>query len=263
MKLGISTACFFPMMTELSPDLIAQLGFDKIEVFFNAEQELNLTYCSALAKKCTRKGIAVHSVHPHCSGYDSVLLFSPYDRRMGEGLALYRRIAKAARRLGAKVITFHGASRFFTKVDIDQYCNVLSQLCAVCAEQGVMLAQENVSWCKSADPDFLYELAQRISPDQLGFVLDVKQAVRAGVAVSRYLEAMGDRICTVHLSDHDDTRPCLVPGEGEMDYPSFFQALRQKTGAPVLIELYRSNYQTPGDLAKAARQVSPLLEQFE
>ena len=48
MRLGISTACFYPQPLEDTIPRISSLGFHLIEIFFNTESELRDPFLSAL-----------------------------------------------------------------------------------------------------------------------------------------------------------------------------------------------------------------------
>ncbi len=55
----------------------------------------------------------------------------------------------------------------------------------------------------------------------MAFTLDVKQANRLGIAPADMLDAMGDRLVHLHLSDFTAADDCLLPGAGCFDYRTF------------------------------------------
>jgi sugar phosphate isomerase/epimerase len=255
--IGISTACFYPMLTEETIAPISKMGFSQIEIFLNALCECDADYCRDLKKRLDDAGLRVWAVHSPLSAYEYLLLFSNYPRRVKDGLALYRRVMEAAAMLGAKWVTFHG-DRFENPAyrGIEGYCEVIGRLLELSAKSGVGLSQENVSWCRSSSPEFLAELAARVDDPYFGFTFDLKQAVRANVPFETYLGIMGKKIVNVHLSDHLPKDSCLLPGEGEMDYPSFFDRFKQLGyGGPFIIEVYSSDFNSVAQIDKARKNL--------
>ena len=105
-----------------------------------------------------------------------------------------------------------------------------------------MLSQENVVRCKSGSAENIRKMRALLG-DKAHFTLDLKQAVRSEVPAEEMLDAMGENLCHLHLSDHTDQQDCLTPGAGQFDFESFFQKLQWGgyQGSAV-IELYRGNF---------------------
>ena len=78
MKLGISTACYYPDETESAVSRLAAAGIDTVEIFFNTFSELDPTFIAQLKK--TLGEIEVVSIHPFTSGFEPFLFFTGYDR---------------------------------------------------------------------------------------------------------------------------------------------------------------------------------------
>ncbi|MGE4549381.1 MAG: sugar phosphate isomerase/epimerase family protein [Intestinibacillus sp.] len=254
MEVGISTACFYPEPLEQAVQEVAQLGVRNTEVFVNTESEFKLDFIEALYALLSQKGLRVTSVHPYSSPMEGQMLLSDYPRRTEDGIQQYTRYFAAAQRLGAQYFTFHGERsviRDRNAADISRKIEVYHRLCDLASQHGLVLAQENVAWCKSENPRYLRMLYERVP--ELGFTLDLKQAHRAGHHWSEYLDAVGDRIVNIHINDFDSTRSCLLPGEGAMDYAAFFDRLRELGyQGKVLIEVYMTNFES---LAQFRRSV--------
>lgn len=252
MKIGISTACFYPTLTEDTLPVIAELGADNMEVFLNAPAEAEEEYCRQLRATADRFGLQVVSLHPYCGAYEYFNLFSLYERRREYALEEYRKMTVAAHILGAKYITFHGDRRNLPKnASMEMYCDSLKHIMDMAAEQGVELAQENVSWCRSSEPEFLREVDRNLGPYGLRYTLDIKQARRAGHSWQTYLDIMGSRLVNLHLSDGDDNHSCLIPGEGNIDFCQLNQALKGiGYQGGTLLEVYRENYRRTDELKK-------------
>ena len=87
-------------------------------------------------------------------------------------------------------------------------------------EFGITVAQENVERCQSGKLHFLREMS-RILGNDAHFVLDVKQAVRAGESPSNILHMLGSHVIHVHISDHGEKGDCLPLGAGEFRIRAF------------------------------------------
>ncbi|MCB6364670.1 sugar phosphate isomerase/epimerase [Intestinibacillus massiliensis] len=261
MELGISTACFYPKPLEQAAYEAAQMGVSNAEVFINTESEFRPDYIEALRELLSTHGLRVTSVHPYTSPMEGQMLLSDYARRTEDGMKMYARYFEAARGLGARYFTFHGERsviRDRDAADIARKVDAYRRLCELAAGQGLVLAQENVAWCKSENPNYLRMLYEQVP--ELGFTLDLKQAHRAGHHWGEYLDAVGDRVVNVHLNDFDSTRSCLLPGEGAMDYAAFFQRLHAlHYSGHLLIEVYASNFADRAQFRRSVEYLEPFV----
>lgn len=259
MKLGISTACFYPLPIEQALDEIGKLGLRTAEIFFNTESEYFEPLISKIERHVMENGLEICSIHPFTSANEGILLFSEYTRRTEDALAQYRRYFEAGQRLGAKYFTFHGERRMGFDTDggiIDRKIKVYRRLIEAAAECGLTFTQENVAWCRSSDPGYLRTLYESVPG--LRFTLDIKQAHRAGQDWRRFVNAVGDRICNIHLNDFDEEHSCLLPGEGTMDYGAFFGELaRLGYDRQVLIEVYKDNFDSLERIRRAVEWLAP------
>ncbi len=165
MRLGISTACFYPLPVEQALDAIGSLGLRTVEVFFNTESEYFEPLLSEIERHVQENGLEVCSIHPYSAANEGILLFSEYTRRTEDAFAQYRRYFAAGQRLGARYFTFHGERRMGVDTDggiIDRKLKVYHRLIETAAEYGLTFTQENVAWCRSADPGYLRTLYENI-----------------------------------------------------------------------------------------------------
>ncbi len=246
MEIGVSSASFYPMQTEEAIDRIIQLGFRNTEIFVNSECEYHPTFCKNLRKKLDDGGVNVVSVHSYTAAIESLYFFSGYSRRISDAMDAYNRYFEAAAILGAQYFSFHGERNpnqiGYGGVGIEAQCEVFCRLAECAAQHGIIVAQENVSWCASHDPKYIRALREALG-DKIGFTLDLKQARRVNTPWQEYADAMSDRLLNIHISDGKGEKLSLLPGKGDFDYHQFFNCLAQKEYSNFLIiEVYRQDY---------------------
>lgn len=264
MHIGISTASFYPTLIEKGILHAAALGFGDVELFINSESEYRAPFRAQLKRQLADCGLHVVSVHPYTSATEGHLLFSDYPRRTCDALDQYERYFEAAGDLGARYFTFHGESLrprgLPPSRSAEHRFETYHALCARAARYGVTFTQENVSWCRSSDLDFLRGLYDNVP--ELRFTLDIKQAHRAGRDWSDYVERIGDRIVNLHLSDYDAETDCLLPGKGTVDFAALFTALwRHGYAGDALVEVYQTDYTTLEQLSACRQYLQRQLEQ--
>lgn len=269
MKVGVSTACLFPVDLEQALQHLAEQGIDFCECFFNTPSELKADSLHRMKTLADSHGMSISSIHSFHSEMETFYFFTNYKNRVEDGIELYRRYFEAAAKLGAKYLIFHGdhAARLFSPYSEEQSFENIHKLWSVGKEYDVELLHENVCRCKGGHPDYLLRLHQTIP--ELGFVLDCKQALRAGHQPMEFVEALGSSIRHVHLSDsliQDGSiiKDCLPPGRGNFDFRTFFYALVKKGADPsVIIELYSNSFKTMDELTGSWHFVQRELEVVE
>ena len=137
---GVSSACFFPLETADSVKILSEWHIPNIEIFFNSFQELKDGYLERLSALCREAGTQVVSIHPFTSNSESLYFFTSYPGRLQDGLMIYRPFLRAAQKLGARVLVFHGAT-LQNRMDIPQSVANLRVLDRVAREEyGVTVA---------------------------------------------------------------------------------------------------------------------------
>ena len=251
MYIGASTANFYPALTENALDAVLELGFKHTEIFFNAVSELEPSFTKRLKEKADDAGAVITAIHPHTSFMEPYFLFSVYRRRADEMLDNYKRNFEAAAALGASYVVLHG-DRENSPLPLEESLDRFEELYELGISYGVRVAQENVVRFRSASLDYLRALRERLG-DRAAFVLDIKQTVRCNHTVEEVADAMRGHIVHVHVSDHDNERDCLPPGQGTFDYARLFSLLReQHYHGALMIELYRKGFENGDDLVRAA-----------
>ena len=99
--------------------------------------------------------------------------------------------------------------------------------------------------------------------NEFAFVLDTKQAVRAGENAMSFLDAAGDKTCHVHISDSGEMGDCLLIGRGRFNFRQFFEKLdRYSPDCAVILELYRSGFKGISDLVTSCNTLTKMTEQY-
>ncbi len=261
MEIGVSTACFYPQPTEQTPAYFKNLGITCAEVFLNSISEYEEDYCKALREKMDQAGVRVVSVHGFVAMHEPYL-FSEYARRAKDAFVIYKKIIRAAQILGAGFHTFHGAIREFYSDNFDYkgFGERMTELADTAGEYGVALAWENVSWCLSRNPEFIKAALAHIASENLGFTLDLKQAIRANFNYLEYMHIFSKKLLNVHISDASKESDCLLPGRGEVDFLAVFQALR---GIGYMGDCIIEVYQNAVDKLEDIREAKKFLENCE
>lgn len=261
MNIGISTACFYPEDPLDAIDKIGILGYKNIEIFVTTESEYDKSYALKLKEKLDFYGISVTSIHPYTSIMEGIYFFSDYTKRTNDALKIYERYFEFASFMGAKFFTFHGEGSHFTSFSQDKTARDIEtykKLSDIAFSKGIYLAQENVVRCYSQNLDFLQNLYEKVP--NLRFTLDIKQARRAKIDVFSYIDVMRDKICNIHANDYSETHDCVLPGLGIFNYNKFIKTLEsQSYNGDLLIEVYRTNYKTLDDLARAGDYIKKAL----
>ena len=264
MKIGISTGCLYPALTEHSFDQLIEAGFDLFEVFFNTFSELEPDALERMLYICQKHGAAVVSLHPFTSSFESYLLFSGYERRFRDGVNFYEKFFRAAQRIGADKVILHGLTTNYPSTITDsEYCRRFRILQERAACYGVTLLQENVCNFRSRELSFIRTMKEQL-PTHAAFVLDIKQALRSELDPLTVAQTMGSRLRHIHVSDTTKEQRCVLPGCGCYDYRPLLQYLQQiHYEGDWMIEVYRSSFDHTQELVQAHQFMNTLLCQFE
>lgn len=241
MQIGLSSSCFYPELVEESLIKVGESGAKTAEIFINSECETHGEILARLRSIRESYGINVRSLHPFTSAYETVMLFSDYDRRTADSLEFYKKYFYAAGELGAELIVIHGG-KCIVPIEREVYAERYARLALLAREYGLFAAHENVVNNHCQSPSFMKSVADYVG-DDFRMVLDIKQCRRSGVSEFEFIRLLGDRIAQVHLSDLTDGRDCVAPGEGSYDFARLFTELKSAGyDNSAVIELYRSGF---------------------
>ena len=161
--------------------------------------------------------------------------------------------------VGADIFVFHGGKSAKGK---EFYCERYSRLFRLAKKFGVTAAIENVSRCQSGSSAFIRDISSMLG-NEFAFVLDTKQAIRAGESPMKFLDAAGRRTVHVHISDSGELGDCLPIGKGRFRFKPFFEKLNSlNPDANVILELYRSGFGGISELISSYNILLKMTEQF-
>lgn len=245
MQAGVSTACLYPKPIEESLYELAVNGVSCTELFVNTHSELKKGFAHSMANMLKRFDVKCCSVHPFTCEMEHLMFFSEYERRMNDILEYYKLYFRFMNIVGADIFVFHGGKGNIGK---ELYCERYSRLYRLGREFGVTVAVENVSRCQSRSSAFIRDISAMLG-NEFAFVLDTKQAVRAGETPFAFLDAAGNRTVHVHISDSGEMGDCLPIGKGRFQFRPFFEKLNKlNPEANVILELYRNGFGGISDL---------------
>lgn len=260
MKIGISTGCLYPMLTENCISILNDIGFDTFEIFFNTFSELETDYLDKLKARLNKCYSSVVSIHPFTSSYESFLLFSNYERRFSDGVSLYERYFRAAKYIGADKVILHGLrTDYSSSLSNSEYFKRFEILQERAACYGVKLMQENVVKFRSEALDFIKNMREQI-PESSFFVCDTKQAFRSGTTPLEVIHTMGRSLTHIHISDNDIRNKCVLPGKGCFDIEAFFEYLAKlQYDGDIIIEVYRFSFDKLSELIASKKYLEDLV----
>jgi sugar phosphate isomerase/epimerase len=261
----MSSGALYPEVpTEDVPAAAASLGLHDLELLLQTAGEYDPAFVRLLKANVAATGTRVHSLHTYQPLHPMI---SAYRRRVEEGVALFRRGIDAAAELGARAIVWHGLARRESTGPAawEPFLKAAETLGADCAEAGVTLAVENVSWCILSSVRDVLAFAARIPelgpPGSVGFAFDPFQAAEAGANPFMILAAMEGAIVDVHLSDYREGDPAarhLPPGDGDLPWPALIRAIASSGySGPMMIEGALLEEDT---LARVRSRIEPLIE---
>ena len=250
MKIGASTACFYPLETEKSLLRLAEAGITKAEIFFNADCELSGSILNEIKDIADKYKMTILSVHPFTSAVETMSLFGDYPRRFDAMMDTYKKYFEVMNFFGARVFVLHGALKS-AAVEDGVYFERYYKLFEEGKRFGVTVAQENVSYCKSGSREFI-ALMKKSLGENCKFVLDVKQALRSGTTAFELLDVLRDSVVHCHLSDNNERSDCIPVGQGNFDFECFAKKLNEiKYSGNIILELYKNGYENVREIKES------------
>lgn len=260
--IGISSACFYPSVkTEDSFKVIHDMDYKNAEIFLNSPSEYEKDFALKLKEQSDKYQISVLSVHSFSSSFEPYL-FDKYKRRRDDMKKFFTSVCRVGKILGARCYTFHGMKLLkYDFIDLKFIADIYKEIVYIAGENGIKLAQENVSWCMSSDLRYLEYLKENVKG--LYFTLDVKQSYKAGISPEKYVNIMKDRLTNFHINDRSETDICLLPGKGDVNLKGLIHKMNNYNYAgPAILEVYRENYKSYDELASCKEYIQKLFEEY-
>ncbi len=263
MEIGISTACLYPKKTEDSFKELISYGYKNFEMFVNAHSEIDLKFLKEMKNIADNSGVKFKSLHPFECLLEAMMFFSNYERRFDESCDNYKRYFEACRYLGADVFVFHGEHRgkhggFYN--DENFYFERYKKLYDIARQFDIYLAQENVQFYRSENVEFIRKMKNALG-QSCRFVFDIKQARLSNQNSTLMIEAMGENLIHLHMSDCKANELCLLPGEGECDFNEILQMVKKYGFDGVICtEVYASTIKNSENLIKSKEFMQKTLQ---
>ena len=264
MEIGISTASLFGRLyNEDAVTAIDELDARVCEVFLETYSEYTEEYANLLNSRKS-ENLKVHSIHTLNTHFEPQL-FSPCERTKKDAVEIFENCLRAGKVLNAGYYTLHGKAKLKKSTVFNDYKQIgedMHYLTQITARYGIKLCLENVEWAYYGKPGFFTKIKD-YAPD-LCTCLDVKQARESGFNYTDYLEEMGDRIKTVHLSDVDEFGKTALPTEkGLFNFEELFKRLKDNGfNGNCVIEIYKENFKDIKDLKYALEYLRNIKEKI-
>jgi len=207
-------------------------GVDVIEMSFSLNQyleDLNFLEKAPEYKAIADEvGVELRSIHLPFSGFLDISQLD--DEKRDETVRIQRELMKAAAGIGVKIAVIHPSQEPISDEErplrLANAKKNLTELAAYAKELGMKLAFEDLPRTCLVNHSDEAKYMLEGNPD-LYIVFDTNHLF--GQDNIEFIEAVGDRIITLHVSDYDyiDERHWL-PLEGSIDWPALVGALRKK-----------------------------------
>lgn len=229
-RVSISTAFDYAVPIETQIPLVAEAGFSHLSLGGDTDHSGYLSEAGRgrLKALLSQGGLSVDTIHgPRADLTDSV-----------ERLTA---VARAAAGLEVPVVVTHPGPFEFDEPQmpghLDEVLRVCQELAPVAAETGVVFAFENM--LPGPADVLLQRLLAHLDPRYFGFCYDSSHDQIDGPRPFDLLDALRERVVTVHLSDRvREFVDHVPPGDGFIDWPALVATLRPTpfTG-PLLFEV--------------------------
>jgi len=258
MRLGYNSNGFAHHRLEDAITILADLGYESIALTLD-QHALNPfapelpAQLAAVRNLLQKRGL--HSVvetgarflldpwHKH-----QPTLLSPAEDARGLRLDFLRRSIDIARELGSDAVSFWSGSptdEAGADVLMQRLVDGCRRLCDIAAERGVRLAFEPEPGMFVATMDRFADLERRVSHPNFGLTLDIGHLQCQGeLPIVDHVRRWQRLLWNIHLEDmRRGLHEHLMFGEGEIDFPSVFHALREiGYGGGVHVELSRHSH---------------------
>lgn len=262
MEIGVSTASLFKRQyNEDALVTLNEIDARVCEIFLGTYREYTEEFANLLKSRVG--SLKVHSIHTLNTHFEPQL-FAVNPRAIDDAYEIYGNCLNTAKLLGATNYTLHGIARFKRNIFYNNYQSIgprIENARQFALNYGVDMCLENVEWAYYNHVGFLTEIL-KYSPN-LKTCLDIKQARIAGEGYAEYINEMGNRINTVHLSDITNLGKICLPGFGVFDFDDLFKRLKDVDfKGNMLIEVYFEDYNDIPEIKESLYYLRNLKEKY-
>jgi sugar phosphate isomerase/epimerase len=99
-------------------------------------------------------------------------------------------------------------------------------------------------------------MMQKNLGDDVGFCLDIKQSIRGRYSSFDVINAVGKNIKHIHISDNNELKDCMLPGDGNFDFKKLIAEMdKLEYNGAYVIEVYRNAYKEYDELINSINNV--------
>lgn len=231
--IGVSSTEFSAYLFEEVIQEVSKV-FDHWEIF--AEAEHRLPSIESRFRDLMPSYKLSYSIHAPIS---DINLGSLNERIREDSILEILTTAETAANLNIDLVTIHPgltcmAVPYMEEKAIEKAKRSLSSIDRISAEYGVRIAVENMPAFPFMLGRTAEELKELIEMTNLGFCLDIGHANTTG-QIDELIKEFGDRLINIHIHDnHGEHDEHLTLGEGEIDFKSVIEKIKNYTGNYVI-----------------------------
>lgn len=257
MRLAYSTNAFTRTDLHDALEAIAALGYQGVEILCDRPHwfpgEVSEAELDRVAATLDRLGLAVSNLNANtANGYYSPAppenVFEPALCNPDPELRRWRQCysieaLRLGARLGARAVSVtsgHPRAGRLPAQSLDLLVESLKPVCEAAAKYGVKLGIEYEPGLLVERATELAEVIERVGSPDLGANLDIGHSFLDGEVPEDTVGLLAGRIWNVHVEDIKDRKHFhLVPGDGDLPFERYFDALRKADYDGFLtVELY-------------------------
>ena len=245
MEAAVSTACLYPKALEESLYDLAVNGAGAVCIAVNTRSELKKSFAHGAANLLRRFDMKCSAVSGFSAETEQMMLFSDYERRVSDILEYYKLYFNFMAAVDSRAFIFDGPRAGCSK---ELFCERYLKMRNIAREFGVVPALRNVNHWQSGSTRFIREVSAELG-GEFSFVLDTRQAVRSKETPFSFLEAGGNAVVSVLISDSGEMGDSLPIGRGRFRFRDFFSKLDTfSPDASVILDLSRSSFKGISEL---------------
>lgn len=235
MNISISSFVYLNYPLHEAIKRIAEFGYQGVEIWGGRphayRQDLSGREIEALKGLIEEEGLDVSGFIPAQFGYPTNLCIANEQVRQ-DSIAYLQEEIRVAATFGAPLVSLCPGHRVYGQSKEDGWERLkdsIRTLSASAVQQGVRLAIEPADRYETdvvQTTDDVLRLLQELELENVGVVLDTGHAYVVGEELSQVVRELGEVLFHIHIDDnHGQRDEHLIPGDGEIDFLPFLEAL--------------------------------------